>query len=72
MVVQKTNMDTQNDGLEKVSSFKHGNMWYQFVRFLGCIQVEMSTGTGTSFCTGATSSRSLLFTQSHDVPLSHR
>ena len=24
----KTNMDTQNDGLEKVTSFKHGNFWY--------------------------------------------
>ena len=23
----KTNMDTQNDGLEKVSPFKHGNFW---------------------------------------------
>ena len=25
---QKTNMDTQNDGLEKVTPFKHGNCWY--------------------------------------------
>ena len=33
----KTNMDTQNDGLEKVTPFKHGNFWYQFVRFLGCM-----------------------------------
>ena len=24
----KTNMDTQNDGLEKVTPFKHGNCWY--------------------------------------------
>jgi len=24
----KTNMDTQNDGLEKVSPFKYGNFWY--------------------------------------------
>ncbi len=24
----KTNMDTQNDGLEKVTPFKHGNFWY--------------------------------------------
>ena len=24
----KTNMDTQNDGLEKVIPFKHGNFWY--------------------------------------------
>ena len=24
----KTKMDTQNDGLEKVTSFKHGNFWY--------------------------------------------
>ena len=25
---RKTNMDTQNDGLEEVSPFKHGNCWY--------------------------------------------
>ena len=25
---QKTNMDTQNDSLEKVTPFKHGNFWY--------------------------------------------
>ena len=24
----KTNMDTQNDGLEKVTPFKTGNFWY--------------------------------------------
>ena len=24
----KTNMDTQNDGLEKVTPFKQGNWWY--------------------------------------------
>ena len=24
----KTNMDTQNDGLEKVTPFEHGNFWY--------------------------------------------
>ena len=30
----KTKMDTQNDGLEKVT--KNDNFWYQFVRFLGC------------------------------------
>ena len=24
----KTNMDTQNDGLEKVTPLKHGNCWY--------------------------------------------
>ncbi len=24
----KTNMDTQNNGLEKLSPFKHGNFWY--------------------------------------------
>ena len=29
-------MDTQNDGLEKVTPFKNGNFGYQFVRFLGC------------------------------------
>ena len=33
----KTNMDTQNDGLEKVhSGLKYGHVWYRFVRFLGC------------------------------------
>ncbi len=31
----KTNMDTQNDGLEKVTAFKHSNFGYQFVRFRG-------------------------------------
>ena len=33
-------MDTQNDGLEKVSPFKYGNFlgiqWYPYVNFLGC------------------------------------
>ena len=24
----KTNMDTQNDGLEKVAPFKYGHFWY--------------------------------------------
>ena len=24
----KTNMDTENDGLEKVTPFKHCNSWY--------------------------------------------
>ena len=24
----KTNMDTQNDGLEKATPFKNGNFWY--------------------------------------------
>ena len=24
----KTNMDTQNDGLEKVTPLKNGNFWY--------------------------------------------
>ena len=33
-------MDTQNDGLGKVTPFKNGNFWYQFVRFLGCIYSE--------------------------------
>ena len=28
----KTNMDTQNDGLEKVTPFKHGNFWYLYHR----------------------------------------
>ena len=35
----KTNMDTQNHGLEKVTPLKNGNYWYQFVRFLGCIRI---------------------------------
>ena len=35
----QTNMDTQNDGVEKVTPFKNGNFWYQFVRFLGCITI---------------------------------
>ena len=26
--ILKTNMDTQNDGLEKVTPLKHGNSWY--------------------------------------------
>ncbi len=26
--IPKTNMDTQNDGLEKVTPLKHGNFWY--------------------------------------------
>ena len=30
--VPKTNMDAQNDGLEKVTPFKHGNFGW----FLGC------------------------------------
>ena len=25
---QKPNMDTQNDGLKKVTPFKNGNFWY--------------------------------------------
>ena len=33
---RKTNMDTQGDGLEKVTPKRNGNCWYQFVRFLGC------------------------------------
>ncbi len=28
LTLPKTNMDTQNDGLEKVTPFKHGNFWY--------------------------------------------
>ena len=31
---QKSNIDTQNDGLEKVTPFFHGNFWYPAVRFL--------------------------------------
>ena len=36
----KTNIaNYQNDGLEKVTGpFRNCNSWYQFVRFLGCIQ----------------------------------
>ena len=26
----KTNMDTQNDSLEKVTPFKYGNFWYLY------------------------------------------
>ena len=26
--LRKTNMDIQNDGLEKVAPFKHGSFWY--------------------------------------------
>ncbi len=33
---ENSRLDTQNDGLEKVTPFKHGNFWYQFVRFLWC------------------------------------
>ena len=33
----KTNMDTQNDCLEKVTPIKNGNFWYLPVRFLGCM-----------------------------------
>ena len=41
----KTKMDTQNDGLEKVTLLKSGHFWYQFVRFLGwfhplCLRVS--------------------------------
>ena len=28
VTLPKTNMDTQNDGLEKVTPFKTGNFWY--------------------------------------------
>ena len=28
MTLPKTNMDTQNDGLEKVTPFKNDNVWY--------------------------------------------
>ena len=31
---QKSNIDTQNDGLEKVTPFFHGNFCYPAVRFL--------------------------------------
>ena len=36
----KTNMDTQNDGLEKVTPFKMAVVGI-YVRFLGCIGVEI-------------------------------
>ena len=26
----KTNMDIQNDGLKKVTPFKHGDFWYLY------------------------------------------
>ena len=32
----KTNMDTQNDGLEKVTPFKRPAIFGIYVRFLGC------------------------------------
>ena len=35
----KTNMDTQNDGLEKVTPFKHGVIFGIYVRFLGCTPI---------------------------------
>ena len=28
ITLPKTNMDTQNDGLEKVTPFKYGHFWY--------------------------------------------
>ena len=28
LTIPKTNMDTQNDGLGKVTPFKNGNFWY--------------------------------------------
>ena len=31
----KTNMDTQNDGLEKVTPIKHCNLWYRLLDFWG-------------------------------------
>ena len=40
-------MDTQNDGLEKVTPFKHSNSWYQFVRFLGCKSPQKIPSAGT-------------------------
>ncbi len=33
----KTNMDTQNDGLEKVTPFKHGNFWLSMLDFWGVL-----------------------------------
>ena len=40
----KTNMYTQNDGLEKVASFKCGHFWYQFVKFLRGKNFPRQTG----------------------------
>ena len=49
----KTNMDTQNDGLEKVAPFKYGHSWYPFVRFLDHRQpgAHLREGVGLS-CAG--------------------
>ena len=35
LTLPKINIDTQNDGLEKVTPFKNSNLGYLFVRFLG-------------------------------------
>ena len=35
ITLPKTNMDTQNDGLEKVTPFRNGNFGI-YVSFLGC------------------------------------
>ena len=35
----KTHMDTQNDGLEKVTPFKNGNFWDINVRVLECTRL---------------------------------
>ncbi len=39
ITLPKTNMDNRNDGLEKVTIFKHGVIFGIYVRFLGCIFV---------------------------------
>ena len=39
----KTNMDTQNDGLEKVTPFKNGHYWYLSL----WIQSPSENGNGT-------------------------
>ena len=36
----KTNMDTNNDGLEKVDFFKSMTLFGIYVRFLGCNQIQ--------------------------------
>ena len=41
----KTNMDTQNDGLEKATPFKHGNFLVSMLVFRGCKQILDQLGT---------------------------
>ena len=38
----KTNMDTQNDGLEMATPFKYGHFWYLFFNFWGVLMPILS------------------------------